>query len=67
LIADMTRPGTSFHGRLFALLTLHGGRKLRFGIEDLPELLKAAGFERVKQLDDRFLVVGFVRATKPAA
>jgi hypothetical protein len=36
------------------------------GIEDLPELLKAAGFEEIKQLDDHFLAIGFVRATKPA-
>jgi len=65
LIADMTRPATSLHARLFAWLTMHGGRRLRFGIEDLPALLKAAGFEEIKQLDDHFLVIGFVRATKP--
>jgi len=66
LIADMTRPGTSFHERLFALLTLHRGRGIQFGIEDLPKLLKEAGFEGIKQLDDRFLTIGFVRATKPS-
>ena len=67
LIADMMRPGTSFHERLFRSLVLHHGHVMRFGIEDLPELLKAAGFEDIKQLDDHFLTIGFVRATKSAA
>jgi hypothetical protein len=37
------------------------------GIEDLPVLLKETGFEEIKQLDDHFLTIGFVRATKPGA
>jgi len=66
LIADMMRPGSSSLERL-ASLVLHHGHGIQFGIEDLPELLKGAGFEEIKKLEDRFLTIGFVRATKPAA
>jgi len=65
LIADMMRPNTSFLRQLFASLALHHG--LKFGIEDLPEMLNGAGFKEIKQLESHFLVIGFVRATKPAA
>jgi len=64
LIADMMRSNTSFLKRFFIPLALHHG--LQFGIEDLPELLRAAGFVEIKQLEKRFLTIGFVRATKPA-
>jgi ubiquinone/menaquinone biosynthesis C-methylase UbiE len=64
LIADMIRLSASLHDRLFAFLTLHGGHAQRFGIQDLPELIKAAGFDEVRQLDGSFLTIGFVRATK---
>jgi len=66
LIADMMRPSNSTIKRFFTLLIQHG-HAMQFGIEDLPELLKEAGFEEIKQLEDRFLTIGFVRATKPAA
>jgi len=66
LITDMMRPSPSFLKRFFSL-ALHHGHGVRFGIEDLPELLKEAGFDEIKQLDDHFLTIGFVRATKPAA
>jgi demethylmenaquinone methyltransferase/2-methoxy-6-polyprenyl-1,4-benzoquinol methylase/phosphoethanolamine N-methyltransferase len=66
LIADMMRPSTSFRKR-FTSLVLRHGHAMQFGIEDLQELLQEAGFEEIKQLDDHFLVIGFVRATKPAA
>jgi len=66
LITDMMRPSPSFLKRFFSL-ALHHGHSIQFGIEDLPELLKEAGFEEIKQLDDHFLTIGFVRATKPAA
>jgi len=66
LIADMMRPGPSFLGHLGSLV-LHHGHAMQFGIEDLPELLKEAGFEEIQQLEDRFLTIGFMRATKPAA
>ena len=62
----MMRPGLSFLKR-FTSLVLHHGHGIHFGIEDLPELLKEAGFEEIKQLDDHFLTIGFVRATKCAA
>lgn len=67
VIADMLRLSKSFHDRLFATLTLHGGRVERFGIQDLPKTMEAAGFENVQLLDERFLTVGFLRASKPAA
>jgi len=66
LIADMMRPSTSFAKRFSALVLRHG-HAMRFGIEDLPELLKGASFEEIEQLDAHFLVIGFVRATKLAA
>jgi ubiquinone/menaquinone biosynthesis C-methylase UbiE len=67
LIADMMRPSPSFLKRFFTSLVLHHGHGSQFGIEDLPELLQEAGFEEIEQLEDRFLTIGFVRATKPAA
>lgn len=66
LIADMTRPSNSFLKRFFTLLVRHG-HAMQFGIEDLSKLMREAGFEKVEQLDDRFLTIGFVRAKKPAA
>ena len=67
LIADMRRPSGSIFKRFFTSLVLHHGHGIQFGIEDLPELLREAGFEEIKQLDDHFLTIGFVRAKKPAA
>jgi len=66
LIADMMRPSTSSFKRFFTSLAFHHGHGVQFGIEDLPELLKEAGFAEIQQLDDHFLVIGFVRATKSA-
>ena len=63
LIADMMRSGGSMRKQLFASIAFHPGQK--FGIEDLPEMLKISGFQNVHQLDEHFLVIGFVRATKP--
>jgi len=67
LIADMTRASNSMHAGVFALLTKPHGHDTEFGIEDLPKLLEAAGFEGINQANERFLTIGFVRATKPAA
>lgn len=67
LIADMLRLSKSLHDRLFATLTLHGGRVERFGIQDLPKTMKEAGFENVQLLDESFLTIGFLRASKPSA
>ena len=63
LIEDMMRPDTSFFRRVFTSLAMHHG--LKFGVEDLPAMLKAAGFENAQQLDKRLLTIGFVRAMKP--
>lgn len=65
LIADMLRPGPSALSRVLLLL-MHHGHAARFGLQDLPEFVRAAGFEPVELLDARFLVIGFVRARKPA-
>ena len=67
LVADMKRPSASAYKRFFMALAFHHGHELQFGIEDLPQLLQAAGFAEIKQLDDHFLSIGFVRATKPVA
>jgi ubiquinone/menaquinone biosynthesis C-methylase UbiE len=64
LIADTTVPRGFFLKRVFGLIARHHG--VKFGVEDLTETLKSAGFARVNFLDDRFLIFGFVRATKPA-
>lgn len=63
LIADAMRPGNFLMKRLFASLTRRHG--VKFGVEDLPETLKSAGFSTAIQLDEHFLTIGFVRAVKP--
>ncbi len=65
-IADMLRLSKSLHDRLFATLTLHGGRVERLGIQDLPKTMEEAGFENIQLLDQSFLTIGFLRASKPA-
>jgi ubiquinone/menaquinone biosynthesis C-methylase UbiE len=65
LIADMARPDGSSLRRFFTSLALHHGHGVQFGIEDLPELVRQAGFEDVEQLDARFMNIGFLRAKKP--
>ena len=45
--AGMIRPGTSLLDRLFRSLVLHHDHVMQFGIEDLPELFKEAGFEEI--------------------
>jgi hypothetical protein len=44
---------------------MHHGHSLQLGIQLLPKLLQEAGFVEIQQLDSHFLVIGFVRATKP--
>ena len=66
LIADMRRPSGSLFKRIFSLV-LHHGHAVQFGIQDLPTIIKNAGFEDVVQPDVRFLAIGFVRAKKPVA
>lgn len=67
LIADMRNPSTSFLKRVFTSLVLHHGHGVQFGIENLPKLMRGAGFEKMEQLDAHFRTIGFVRAKKPAA
>jgi ubiquinone/menaquinone biosynthesis C-methylase UbiE len=67
LIADMRRPTGSTIKRFLTALFFHHGRVAEFGVEDLPGILKEAGFDEIKLLDDHFLIIGFVRATKAAA
>ena len=66
LIADMLRPSGSHLKQIFSMV-LHHGHAVSFGIQDMHKLIEAAGFEQVEQLDARFLVIGFVRARRPAA
>ena len=67
LIADMRRPEGSAFKKFFTSVILHHGHVVEFGLQDLPQLLKEAGFEDVEQLDAGMLTIGFVRARKPAA
>ena len=66
LIADMRRPTGSAFKKFFTSVILHHGHVVEFGLQDLPALLKDAGFENVEQLDEGMLTIGFVRAVKPA-
>jgi len=66
LIADMMRPSGSSFQRFFTSVILHHGHVVEFGLQDMPALLREAGFENIEELDARFLVIGFVRAIKPA-
>jgi len=58
LIVDFKGP-TSRWGRAVMALMLHGG--LQHGIQDLPPLLRAAGFARVGSGETGFRTLGFVR------
>jgi len=65
LIADTMRPSGFFVKRLFASLFKRHG--IKFGIEDLPETMKSVGVFPATRLDERFRMIGFVRAIKPIA
>ena len=67
LIADMMRPSGSAPKRFFTSLVMHHGHSLHFGLEDLPELLKEAGFEEIHRSDVHFLTIGFAHSRKPVA
>jgi len=62
IIADFMRPTGSLLNHLFIGFTRH--QRLQVGIEDLPKLVKASGFNQVKQLNEKVLIIGFLRATK---
>lgn len=62
LIADFMRPTGSFLDHLFIAFTRH--QRLQAGIEDLQSLLRNAGFSQITQVDEKVLVIGFIRAVK---
>src|SRR5215211_4319361 len=62
LVADFVRPTKSLLNHLFITFSRHQG--LESGIEDLQSQFKDAGFAQVTKLDDKVLVIGFVRAVK---
>lgn len=62
LIADTMRPNRFLVKQLFAFLSKR--HEIKFGIEDLAETLKSAGFATATQLDEHFRMIGFVRAVK---
>lgn len=62
LIADFLRPTGAFLNHLFIAFTRHHG--LKYGIEDLQTPLQDAGFTQVTQLDEKVLIIGFIRAVK---
>jgi ubiquinone/menaquinone biosynthesis C-methylase UbiE len=64
LIADMLRQSGSAFQRFFTSVILHHGHVFESGLQEMPALLREAGYEDVEQLDARFLVIGFVRARK---
>ena len=63
LIVDFKRP-TSYAGRLMLSMFLHGA--LRKGIQDIPALLREAGFTQVQAGDLRFSLLGFAMGQAPA-
>jgi demethylmenaquinone methyltransferase/2-methoxy-6-polyprenyl-1,4-benzoquinol methylase/phosphoethanolamine N-methyltransferase len=62
LIADMVSPKASGGNHMMNALAMHS--HVKFGIEDLRATLKGAGFEEITQLEQRFFVIGFMRAKK---
>jgi len=65
LIADLLGPNASSGQHILNALAMHRG--LKVGVEDLREAIKGAGFQEVTLLDQRFFIIGFVRATKAIA
>jgi ubiquinone/menaquinone biosynthesis C-methylase UbiE len=62
LVADMSHRKTSKRSPLSMHLAMHRG--IQFGIEELQEAFKGAGFREIIQLEQRFFIIGFVRAVK---
>lgn len=65
LIADVMRPRSILLKGLFSVLARHHG--LKFGIEDLDETLRSAGFIHTAPLSEHFGTIGFVCSVKPDA
>jgi ubiquinone/menaquinone biosynthesis C-methylase UbiE len=64
LIVDLKRLA-GWLGRAMMTLMLHGG--MEQGIQDLPEMLRAAGFTHVEVGNTGFQTLGFVRGQKQGA
>ena len=62
LIVDMKRP-TGLLSRLPLPIVLHGG--MTHGVQDLPQVVAAAGFVQIESGDTRFRPLGFVAASVP--
>ncbi len=59
LIVDMKRP-SSWAGRMLTNLAMHG--HMESGVQDLPAMLRAAGFMDIDMGNTDFRLLGFVRA-----
>jgi len=62
LIVDAMRPKGYLAKQIFGLIVRRHG--VKFGIEELPEKLRAIGFSNAALLPERFFRIGFVRAEK---
>ena len=62
LIADLLGPKASSSQHILNALAMHQG--LKVGVEDLQGAIQRAGFPEVTLLDQRFFIIGFVRAIK---
>jgi demethylmenaquinone methyltransferase/2-methoxy-6-polyprenyl-1,4-benzoquinol methylase/phosphoethanolamine N-methyltransferase len=62
LIADTRSPNGFPAKQVYAFLSKRHG--IKFGIEDLPTMLKSTGFAVAAQLDQSFRMIGFVLAVK---
>jgi len=62
LIADFMRTTGSFLNHLYLPLIKH--HKVGSVVEGLPGILKEVGFNQITNLDEKVLVIGFIRAVK---
>ncbi len=62
LIADFMRPTGSLLDHLYLALIRH--HKVGSAVEGLPVILENAGFDQITKLDEKVLVIGFIRAVK---
>ena len=62
LIADLLGPNASPSQHVLNALAMHQG--LKVGVEDLQSAIQGAGFPEVRLLEQRFWIIGFVRAIK---
>jgi ubiquinone/menaquinone biosynthesis C-methylase UbiE len=62
LIADFMRPTGSFLNHLYLAFIRHQG--VGSAVEGIPRILKETGFHQITTLDEKVLVIGFIRAVK---